>query len=139
MISRSAAIDLKPESPLPSRWTIVFAAFSELGCKPSRRSASRPLPAPIYGARALGVVALTPTGRSMLNSGGNIGSVTRIDTTHTQINFAVNMPYTNYVVSGCVLNDANLEFATFEHNVDNFKIRHSSDTAGRNVQFVVFA
>lgn len=95
--------------------------------------------APVYGARALGVVALTPTGRSMLNSGGNIGSVTRIDPTHTQINFAVNMPYTNYVVSGCVLNDANLEFATFEHNVDNFKIRHSSDTAGRNVQFVVFA
>jgi len=100
-------------------------------------SANMPTPAgnaPIYGCRAWGVVNIA-TSRPVV-SGANIASVSKIDTEHTQVNFSTAMQ-TGYAVSGCVLNDANLEFATYDHQTTGFKIRHSTEGPGRFVQFMV--
>ena len=93
--------------------------------------------APIYGCRAWGVISLAAT-RSV-DAQANIASATKIDTTHTQIAFPTGtpMPDTSYVVSGCVKNDAALDFSTFDHQTTGFKIRHSTEAAGRAVQFMV--
>jgi len=101
-------------------------------------SANMPSPvgsAPIYGARAWAVVSIAPT--RAVDAQANIASATKIDTTHTQVTFSIAMPDTSYVVSGCVKNDATLDFATYDHQTTGFKIRHSTETAGRVVQFMV--
>jgi len=91
--------------------------------------------APIYGCRAWGVINLASP-RSIASE-ANIASATKIDTTHTQITFTTAMPGDGYVVSGCVRNDSALEFATYDHQTTGFKIRHSTEGAGRFVQFMV--
>jgi hypothetical protein len=101
-------------------------------------SANMPTPtgsAPIYGARAWANISIAPT-RSVASQ-GNITSATKIDTTHTQIVFTTNMPDDVYVVTGCVKNDAALDFSTYDHQTTGFKIRHSTEGAGRFVQFIV--
>lgn len=101
-------------------------------------SANMPNPtgsAPIYGCRAWANTSLA-TPRS-LASQANIASATRIDATHTQITFTIAMPDDVYVVSGCVKNDASLEFSTYDHQTTGFKIRHSTEGTGRFVQFMV--
>lgn len=101
-------------------------------------SANMPNPtgsAPIYGCRAWANISLA-TPRS-LASQANVASATRIDATHTQIIFTTAMPDDVYVVSGCVKNDALLEFSTYDHQTTGFKIRHSTEGAGRFVQFMV--
>lgn len=91
--------------------------------------------APIYGVRAWASIDIAPT-RSLF-AVANINSATRIDSTHTQIGFAEWMSDTSYVVSGCPQNDATLEFSTYDHQTNGFKIRHSTENAGRRVQFMV--
>jgi hypothetical protein len=91
--------------------------------------------APIFGARAWGVISLTAP-RSVASQ-ANIASATKIDTTHTQIIFVTAMPDDVYVVSGCVKNDAALDFSTYDHQTTGFKIRHSTEGSGRFVQFMV--
>jgi hypothetical protein len=101
-------------------------------------SANMPTPtgsAPIYGARAWANIAITPT-RSV-DSQGNVASAAKIDTTHTQVTFTTAMPDNAYVVTGCAKNDAALDFSTYDHQTTGFKIRHSTETAGRFVQFIV--
>jgi hypothetical protein len=101
-------------------------------------SANMPNPvgnAPIYGARAWAVISIATT--RTVDAQANIASATKIDTTHTQITFSSPMNDTSYVVSGCVKNDAALDFATYDHQTTGFKIRHSTETAGRAVQFMV--
>ena len=101
-------------------------------------SANMPTPtgsAPIYGARAWANIALTPT-RSV-DSQGNVASAAKIDTTHTQVTFTTAMPDNAYVVTGGAKNDAALDFSTYDHQTTGFKIRHSTETAGRFVQFIV--
>jgi hypothetical protein len=102
--------------------------------------ASAPMPnpvgtAPIYGARAWANIAISPT-RSVASQ-ANVTSATKIDTTHTQVTFTTAMPDDVYVVSGCAKNDAALDFSTYDHQTTGFKIRHSTETAGRFVQFIV--
>ncbi|MEY3060373.1 MAG: hypothetical protein RL000_1725 [Bacteroidota bacterium] len=102
--------------------------------------ASAPMPnpsgtAPIYGARAWANIAISPT-RSVASQ-ANVASATKIDTTHTQIVFTTNMPDDVYVVTGCAKNDASLDFSTYDHQTTGFKIRHSTETSGRFVQFIV--
>jgi hypothetical protein len=102
--------------------------------------ASAPMPnpvgdAPIYGARAWANIAISPT-RSVASQ-ANVTSATKIDTTHTQITFATAMLDDVYVVTGCAKNDAALDFSTYDHQTTGFKIRHSTETAGRFVQFIV--
>ena len=91
--------------------------------------------APIYGARAWANIAISPT-RSVASQ-ANVTSATKIDTTHTQIAFTTAMPDDVYVVTGCARNDAALDFSTYDHQTTGFKIRHSTETAGRFVQFIV--
>jgi hypothetical protein len=91
--------------------------------------------APIYGIRAWASIDISPT-RSLF-AVANIGSATRIDSTHTQIGFTEWMSDTSYVVSGCPQNNATLEFSTYDHQTNGFKIRHSTEDAGRRVQFMV--
>jgi hypothetical protein len=101
-------------------------------------SANMPNPvgtAPIYGARAWANIAISPT-RSVASQ-ANVTSATKIDTTHTQVTFTTAMPDDVYVVSGCAKNDAALDFSTYDHQTTGFKIRHSTETAGRFVQFIV--
>jgi hypothetical protein len=101
-------------------------------------SANMPTPtgnAPIYGARAWANIAISPT-RSVASQ-ANVTSASKIDTTHTQITFTTAMPDDVYVVTGCAKNDAALEFSTYDHQTTGFKIRHSTETAGRFVQFIV--
>ena len=90
---------------------------------------------PLYSIRAWAVIGLAPT--RTLDAAANIASATKIDTTHTQVTFNIGMADTSYVVSGCVKNDAALDFATYDHQTTGFKIRHSTETAGRAVQFMV--
>jgi hypothetical protein len=102
--------------------------------------ASAPMPnpvgtAPIYGARAWANIAISPT-RSVASQ-ANVTSATKIDTTHTQVTFTTAMDDGLYVVSGCAKNDAALDFSTYDHQTTGFKIRHSTETAGRFVQFIV--
>ena len=92
--------------------------------------------APIYGNRAWGVIALDTAGRTIVGA-KNVTSVSRIDATHTQVTFQYPLIDTVYAVTGCARNDAVLEFATYDHQTTGFKIRHSTDTSGRFVQFMV--
>jgi hypothetical protein len=101
-------------------------------------SANMPNPvgnAPIFGVRAWAVIGLS-TPRTV-DAQANIASATRSDQTHTQVTFTTGMDDTSYVVSGCVKNDATLDFATYDHQTTGFKIRHSTEGAGRFVQFMV--
>jgi len=91
--------------------------------------------APIFGVRAWANISLAPT-RSVASQ-ANVASATKIDTTHTQILFTTAMQDDVYVVTGCVKNDAFLEFSTYDHQTTGFKIRHSTESAGRFVQFMV--
>jgi hypothetical protein len=101
-------------------------------------SANMPNPtgsAPIYGARAWANISLAAP--RVVASQANVASATKIDTTHTQITFTTAMPDDVYVVTGCVKNDAALDFSTYDHQTTGFKIRHSTEGAGRFVQFIV--
>lgn len=91
--------------------------------------------APLWPIRAWGVISIA-SARTIF-AGANVASVGKIDTTHTQVAFSTPMADASYVVSGCAKNDGDLEFATYDHQTTGFKIRHSTETAGRFVQFMV--
>lgn len=93
-------------------------------------------------AKAYGEFDIATSARAIKDGSVNISSLTRIDSTHTTVGLVTNMNSANYTViatfvqaSGTPVNDS---VTVYEKLAGSFKLMHSSELAGRAVNFVIF-
>jgi len=88
-------------------------------------------------SKAHGGFPIGGTPRTLRPNSYNVSSITRIDSTHTQVNITRNMNSVNYVAwaqfeSG---GTENLSCTTYDRQVGSFKIMHPAEAANRSVSF----
>lgn len=91
-------------------------------------------------AKAHGEFAITGTGRTIKSNSVNIASLTRVSATQTTVTLTTNMGSANYTVitSGVTDGTEVIDSCVYDKAAGSFKIRHSTEGAGRSIAFVVY-
>lgn len=89
--------------------------------------------------KAHGAFTITGASRTIIDS-LNIASITRISDTQSQVNFTANMSGTAYVVVPAGISDGTeiVDAASYDRAAGSFKIKHTTQGAGRGISFAVF-